>query len=293
MRVLDNLCTGFYENISRFKGMKSFEFIEGDIRDIDVCLNACKEIDYVSHQAALGSVPRSIEDPILTNDVNITGFLNIISAAKKNKVKRFIYAASSSTYGSSLELPKKEDLIGMPLSPYAVTKYVNELYASVFERIYSLSTVGLRYFNVFGPRQSPNGPYAAVIPLAINSMLNNQPFYINGDGLQTRDFTYVQNVVQANIKAISANDSLGLVENKVFNIAKSSRITINDLVEEIKSIFGTPYTKVIYRNKREGDVLHSFASIERAEKILNYQPYYTVRQGLIETINYFKTQYNA
>lgn len=285
VRVLDNLSTGFYENISRFKGMKSFEFIEGDIRDIDVCFNASKGIDYVSHQAALGSVPRSINDPITTNSVNIGGYLNILFACKENGVKRMVYAASSSTYGSSQELPKREDVIGKPLSPYAVTKYVNELYAEVFSNTYQFKTIGLRYFNVFGPRQSPQGAYAAVIPLFFDSIINGRSPFINGDGEQTRDFTFVENAVQANILAMLSTKEESL--NQVYNIAVGERISLNELFRLIKSVCGNLSIEPIYRDSRIGDIRNSLADISKAQRLLGYNPRVSVRDGLGLTYKYW------
>lgn len=285
VRVLDNLSTGFYENISRFKEMKSFEFIEGDIRDIDVCLNACAGIDYVSHQAALGSVPRSINDPITTNSVNISGHLNILFACKEKGIKRMVYAASSSTYGSSQELPKREDVIGKPLSPYAVTKYVNELYAEVFSNTYQFKTIGLRYFNVFGPRQSPQGAYAAVIPLFFDSIINGRSPFINGDGEQTRDFTYVENAVQANILAMLSTKEESL--NQVYNIALGERISLNELFHLIKSICGNLSIDPIYRESRIGDIRNSLADISKAQRLLGYNPRVSVRDGLELTYKYW------
>lgn len=285
VRVLDNLSTGFSENISRFTAFESFEFIEGDIRDLDVCLNACRGIDYVSHQAALGSVPRSINDPITTNSVNIGGHLNMLFACKENGIKRMVYAASSSTYGSSQELPKKEDVIGKPLSPYAVTKYVNELYAEVFSNTYHFNTIGLRYFNVFGPRQSPQGAYAAVIPLFFDSIINGRSPFINGDGEQTRDFTYVENAVQANVLAMLSTNEESL--NQVYNIAVGERISLNELFRLIKSICGNLSIDPIYRESRIGDIRNSLADITKAQRLLGYNPGVSVKKGLELTYKYW------
>jgi UDP-N-acetylglucosamine 4-epimerase len=225
VRVLDNFSTGFQHNIEKFKSNPAFELVEGDIRDVQTCIKASQNIDYVSHQAALGSVPRSINDPITTNDVNVSGFLNMLWAIKENgKVKRMIYAASSSTYGDSKALPKTEDVIGRPLSPYAVTKYVNELYADVFAKTYGIETIGLRYFNVFGPKQSPQGAYAAVIPLFIQALLQGKSPYINGDGEQTRDFTFIKNAIQANVRALLTDNNHAL--NQVYNIAVGDQTSI-------------------------------------------------------------------
>ncbi|MEP5106129.1 MAG: NAD-dependent epimerase/dehydratase family protein, partial [Ekhidna sp.] len=233
---LDNLATGFTKNIDQFTDNKYFEFVEGDILDYPLLLELTQGVHAVSHQAALGSVPRSIKDPLKTNKVNIEGTLNVFKACVDNKVQRVVYAASSSTYGDSIKLPKKEDEIGKPLSPYAVTKYVNELYADVFQRVYGLNTIGLRYFNVFGPKQDPNGSYAAVIPLFIKSILSGNPPVINGDGNHSRDFTFVANAVQANIKSLEAPiDNI----NEVYNIACGQRTTLNELVDYINEIAGT------------------------------------------------------
>jgi len=277
VRVLDNFSTGFHQNIDEFKNNPAFDLIEGDIRDFEICKRAIDRVDYIFHQAALGSVPRSIADPITTNDVNITGFLNMLYAAKENgKVKRFIYAASSSTYGDSKELPKVESKIGKPLSPYAVTKYVNELYADIFAKTYGLDSIGLRYFNVFGSKQSPEGAYAAVIPLFIRAVTEGKPAVINGDGEQTRDFTFVENVIQANIKALFAGNVDG---HQVYNIACGETITLNSLWQIINEISGTSILPT-YQTPREGDVRNSLADISKAAKALQYQPSIKLRDGL-------------
>ena len=277
VRVLDNFSNGFRENLEEFHANPAFELMEGDIRDLQTCKDAIKDIDYVSHQAALGSVPRSINDPNTTNDVNITGFLNKMVALKdSNTVKRMVYAASSSTYGDSLTLPKVEDNIGKPLSPYAVTKYVNELYADVFGKTYNTDVIGLRYFNIFGPKQSPKGAYAAVIPLFTEAVKNNQSATINGDGGQTRDFTFVENAVQANIKGFFAPKEAG---NEVFNIACGERISVNYLWEHINNA-ASKNVKAIYGPSRQGDVRDSLADIYKAEKLMGYKPKFTVREGL-------------
>lgn len=277
VRVLDNFSNGFRENLEEFYNNPAFELLEGDIRDLQTCKDAMKGIDYVSHQAALGSVPRSINDPNTTNDVNITGFLNMMVALKdSDTVKRMVYAASSSTYGDSLTLPKVEDNIGKPLSPYAVTKYVNELYADVFGKTYNTDVIGLRYFNIFGPKQSPKGAYAAVIPLFMEAVKNNQPATINGDGEQTRDFTFVENAVQANIRGFFAPKEAA---NQVFNIACGERISVNYLWEHINSA-ASKNVKAIYGPSRQGDVRDSLADISKAEKLMNYKPEFTVREGL-------------
>ena len=284
VRVLDNFSNGYRENLTEFINNPAFELIEGDIRDLDTCKNAMEGMDYVSHQAALGSVPRSINDPATTNDVNITGFLNMMIALKDSKtVKRMVYAASSSTYGDSKSLPKVEDKIGKPLSPYAVTKYVNELYADVFGTTYNTDVIGLRYFNVFGPKQSPNGAYAAVIPLFMQSLKDNKPSKINGDGEQTRDFTFIDNVVQANVKGFFASKE---AKNEVFNVACGERITINYLWDSLRVAAGSEL-KAIYGPPRQGDVRDSLADISKAERLLGYKPQYTVREGLKITWDFF------
>jgi len=283
--VLDNLATGSTNNIQSFFSNPKFRFIEGDIRNYETCLQACNGVDAISHQAALGSVPRSINDPLTTNAVNITGTLNVFTAAKENNVKRVVYAASSSTYGDHPDLPKVEDKIGNPLSPYAVTKYVNELYAKVYANTYGLQLIGLRYFNVFGPKQSPNGPYAAVIPLFIQSLLNNQPPYINGDGSHSRDFTFVNNAVQANIKALfTANNE---AVNQVYNIACGEQTTLLQLFNYLKDIIHSEIN-VVLREERKGDVKHSLADISKARMLLGYQPEVTVQQGLQQTVDWYK-----
>jgi UDP-N-acetylglucosamine 4-epimerase len=288
VRVLDNLSTGHKSNIEQYIGQQNFEFLEGDIRNYETCVSAVKNIDYVFHQAALGSVPRSIADPITTNNVNIDGFLNMLVAIKENKnVKRIVYAASSSTYGDHESLPKIEDIIGKPLSPYAVTKYVNELYAHVFSKTYEIESIGLRYFNVFGQRQDPNGAYAAVIPLFVKAILNEETIYINGDGQQSRDFTYIENVVQANIKAMFVNNQESI--NQVYNVAFGERTTINGMVEILEKIEGKKTNKV-YRDSRAGDVKHSLADINKAKLLIDYEPLYSFNDGLIETYNFYKKQ---
>jgi UDP-N-acetylglucosamine 4-epimerase len=284
VRVLDNFSNGYRENLTEFMDNPAFELIEGDIRDLETCKQAMDGMDYVSHQAALGSVPRSINDPATTNDVNISGFLNMMIALKDSKtVKRMVYAASSSTYGDSKALPKVEDTIGKPLSPYAVTKYVNELYADVFGTTYDTDVIGLRYFNVFGPKQSPDGAYAAVIPLFMQALKDNVPSKINGDGEQTRDFTFIDNVVQANVKGFFASKE---AKNEVFNVACGERITINYLWESLR-IAANSNLKAVYGPPRQGDVRDSLADISKAERLLGYKPQYTVREGLKITWDYF------
>jgi UDP-N-acetylglucosamine 4-epimerase len=283
--VLDNLSTGYIDNIKEFIDKKQIEFIQGDIRDVATCRSATHNIDYVLHQAALGSVPRSIDDPLTTNEVNVTGFLNVLQSAKDGNVDRMVYAASSSTYGDSPSLPKRENIIGNPLSPYAVTKYVNELYAEVFSRVYDFKTVGLRYFNVFGPRQNVNGPYAAVIPLFISKILKDESPVINGDGTTSRDFTFVSNVVQANIKALFAKS---LETHEVFNVACNEQTSLNELTASIANILNSQI-KPTYAFERRGDVKHSLADISKAKEILNYNPDTFFKEGLIQTISYFKS----
>lgn len=285
--VLDNLSTGYLENIEEFVQLPNVEFIKGDIRDYKTCLDSLAGIDYVLHQAALGSVPRSVDDPITTNEVNITGFLNVLTAAKEQNVKRLVFAASSSTYGDSVELPKREEKIGNPLSPYAVTKYVNELYADVFSKVYGFHSVGLRYFNVFGPKQNLNGPYAAVIPLFINNYLEGKSSVINGDGLTSRDFTFVANVVQANVKALLLSD---LMNYEVFNVACNEQTSLNELVILIGNELGNTIPPT-YAPERRGDVKHSLADISKAVKTLDYQPEIKFSEGIKYTISFFQESF--
>jgi UDP-N-acetylglucosamine 4-epimerase len=284
IRVLDNFSTGSLDNIKPYAGLPNFEIMEGDIRDAATCRKAMEGIDYLTHQAALGSVPRSINDPLTTNEVNIGGFLNILIAARDAGVKRMVYAASSSTYGDHPALPKVENAIGKPLSPYAVTKYVNELYADVFAALYGFPTIGLRYFNVFGPRQNPAGPYAAVIPLFIEAALKNQSPVINGDGTTSRDFTFVENAIQANIKALFAQD---ITQHEVMNIAVGQSTTLNELWEHICSLLDTELLPV-YRNERKGDVKHSLADITKARQMIAYQPAIQIRQGLQIALDWYR-----
>ena len=288
VRVLDDFSNGHRENLLEFHSNPSFELIEGDIRDLQTCKDAMKGIDYVTHQAALGSVPRSINDPATTNAVNISGFLNMMIALKdSSSVKRMIYAASSSTYGDSLTLPKVEDHIGKPLSPYAVTKYVNELYADVFGKTYDTDVIGLRYFNVFGPKQSPDGAYAAVIPLFMQALKDDSSPKINGDGEQTRDFTFVDNAVQANIKGFFASEA---AKNEVFNVACGERISVNYLWNSLKDSANSN-VEATYGPPRLGDVRDSLADITKAEKLLGYNPQFTVKEGLQITWDYFKSSH--
>lgn len=286
VRVLDDLSNGYYENIKEFESNPAFEFIKGDIRDFETCQKAVEGIDYVSHQAALGSVPRSIKDPINTNSVNIDGFLNMLTAVKDNgKVKRMVYAASSSSYGDSKQLPKVEGNEGNPLSPYAVTKWVNELYANVYSKVYGLHTVGLRYFNVFGPRQSPDNPYAAVIPLFMKAALEGNAPTINGDGETSRDFTFVENAVQANIKAMLNTPQL--TQHEAVNIAVGDRTTLNQLWEGIADAAGSTL-KPHYGPERAGDIKHSLADISKANKLMGYEPKYKIKQGLAIAYAWYK-----
>lgn len=284
VRVLDDLSNGSFDNISHHLGKENFEFIEGDIRDFSSCKRAIIGIDYVSHQAALGSVPRSIKNPILTDSVNISGFLNILVASKESSsLKRFVYAASSSTYGDSLDLPKVEGYEGNPLSPYAVTKVVNELYANVFSKVYGFNTIGLRYFNVFGPKQSPSNPYAAVIPLFCKAFIENKKPVIFGDGLTSRDFTYVENAVQANIKAFFLPK---LNKAEVFNVACENQTTLSYLVDLLKKISGKDI-EPIYNDERNGDIKNSLASIDRAKELLEYNPTIQFEEGLNIVYNWY------
>ena len=291
VRVLDNLSTGHLKNIQPFSSHSSFEFINGDIRDLKTCQAAVSDMDYVLHQAALGSVPRSIIDPVTTNEVNISGFLNMLVAVKESGVERMVYAASSSTYGDSKDLPKVEEKIGNPLSPYAVTKYVNELYANVFAATYKMELIGLRYFNVFGQRQDPHGAYAAVIPKFTNQLLNNQSPVINGDGNHSRDFTFIENVVQANILALFSKNQDAL--NTVYNIAFGEQTTLNQLVLLLKKYLSVSDAfvadiKVIYGPNREGDIPHSLASIEKAELYLGYSPVFNFSEGLKIAVDWYR-----
>ncbi len=285
VRVLDNLSNGHLHNISEFKTNQAFEFIEGDIRNLQTCKQAMEGMDYVSHQAALGSVPRSINNPIISNETNVSGFLNMLVAFKEsNTVQRMVYAASSSTYGDSKTLPKQEEKIGNPLSPYAVTKLVNELYADVFGKTYQTDTIGLRYFNVFGPKQDPNGAYAAVIPLFMKAIKENKPPIIHGDGEQTRDFTYVENAVQANIRAFFGSK---VAANQVVNVAYGERISLNTLWETLQDI-SEKKLQPEFGPSRKGDVRDSLANIEKAKNLLGYDPLFSVRDGLKVTWQYFK-----
>ena len=292
---LDNFITGKKENIEFFFDNSHFKFIEGDITNSNDCDQACKGVDIILHQAALGSVPRSIENPIKTNQININGFLNILWSAKKNNIKRIVYAASSSTYGDSKKLPKTENEIGLPLSPYAVTKYVNELYAGVFSNLYGLELIGLRYFNVFGRKQDPNGAYAAAIPKFIKALINHESPIIHGDGSQSRDFTYIDNVIQANELAATTNNKKAL--NQVYNVACGEQTFLNDLVEELKSLLSKfdsdiENVDIQYGSERIGDIKHSLASIKKAEELLHYRPSHNVNQGLKTAISWYWEYFN-
>lgn len=293
---LDNFSTGYRHNLDQVKATvtsdawKRFDFIEGDIRDLACCRQACRNVDFVLHQAALGSVPRSIEDPVLTNENNISGFVNMLVAARDAKVKRFVYAASSSTYGDQPDLPKVESVIGRPLSPYAVTKYVNELYADVFARCYATQSIGLRYFNIFGPRQDPEGAYAAVIPQWIAALIRNRPVYINGDGETSRDFCYVENALQANVLAALSGNSNAI--NQVYNVAVNARTSLNQLYTMMRTLLIDRFPHLrehqpVYRDFRAGDVRHSQADISKVNKLLGYVPTHQVDQGLRQAMEWY------
>jgi len=287
---LDNFATGHRHNLAAFSNDKNFTLIEGDIRNISDCVKAVAGIDYVLHQAALGSVPRSINDPITTNEVNVSGFLNMLTVSRDAKVKRFIYAASSSTYGDSESLPKIEEKIGKPLSPYAITKYVNELYADIFSKTYGLETIGLRYFNVFGRKQDPNGAYAAVIPKFVMQLMDHESPVINGDGNYSRDFTYIDNVIQMNELAMSTDNPEAV--NTVYNTAFGDRTTLNDLVKYLKESLSKydaaiGEIPIIYGPNRAGDIPHSLASIDKAKKLLGYRPEFSMQNGLKEAVGWY------
>jgi UDP-N-acetylglucosamine 4-epimerase len=287
---LDNFATGHRHNLKDFINNENFRLIEGDIRNLEECQQAVQGVDYVLHQAALGSVPRSINDPITTNDVNVSGFLNMLVASRDVKVKRFIYAASSSTYGDSEGLPKVEDVIGKPLSPYAITKYVNELYAEIFSRTYGLETIGLRYFNVFGRKQDPKGAYAAVIPKFVMQLMQLESPKINGDGNYSRDFTYIDNVIQMNELAMTTQNPVAI--NTVYNTAYGDRNTLNNLVEYLKEYLATYDPRIVdvaieYGPNRAGDIPHSLASIEKAKNLLGYNPQFSLQQGLKEAVEWY------
>jgi len=287
---LDNFATGKRENIKEFLNNPNFTLIEGDIRKLEDCLIATKDVDYVLHQAALGSVPRSITDPITSNEVNVSGFLNMLVAARDNGVQRFVFAASSSTYGDSESMPKVENIIGKPLSPYAITKYVNELYADIFSKTYGLETIGLRYFNVFGRKQDPNGAYAAVIPKFVSQLMKGESPVINGDGNYSRDFTYIDNVIQANLLSLLTTNEKAI--NTIYNVAYGDRNTLNDLMGYLKEYLSEFDSKistieVIYGPNRTGDIPHSHASVAKAKENLNYNPQFTLQQGLKEALKWY------
>ncbi len=293
---LDNLATGHEKNLTHIQASVGptrwgrFSFTRGDIGDLGTCQSVCRDVDYVLHQAALGSVPRSLEDPLATHAANNTGFLNMLVAARDAKVKRFVYAASSSTYGDHPGLPKVEDRIGKPLSPYAVTKLVNELYADVFGRCYGMESVGLRYFNIFGRRQDPDGAYAAVVPKWVASMIHNEPVFINGDGETSRDFCYIDNVVQANL--LAATSQHAEAANQVYNVAVGDRTTLNELFEAIRSLLAPRFphltdSKPVYRDFRAGDVRHSLADISKARERLGYEPTHRIGEGLAEAMDWY------
>ncbi len=288
--VLDNLATGFKENLKNFIDLPNFTFIEGDICDPNTCSKACKGIDYIFHQAALGSVPRSVKNPIATNKVNVEGFMNILLAARDNNVKRVVYASSSSVYGDNKDFPKVEEKTGNPLSPYAVSKKANELYGDVFNKVYGIEIIGLRYFNIFGPRQNPAGEYAAALPLFMQAILNNEAPFINGDGEQSRDFTFIENAVQANIKAMFCDSKNAM--GKVYNIAVGEKISINKLFNTLKKIAGSDITAK-HRENRPGDIRDSLADISKAKKDLGYDPQFKVEKGLEITFNWFKQYFGA
>jgi len=287
---LDNFSTGKRENLEEPLKNSNFKLIEGDIRKLEDCLKATNDVDYILHQAALGSVPRSIKDPITSNDVNVSGFLNMLVAARDNGVKRFVFAASSSTYGDSESMPKVEDVIGKPLSPYAITKYVNELYADIFSKTYGLETIGLRYFNVFGRKQDPNGAYAAVIPKFVSQLMKGDPPVINGDGNYSRDFTYIDNVIQANLLSLVTTNEKAI--NTVYNVAYGDRNTLNDLMSCLKEYLSEFDSKistaeVTYGPYRAGDIPHSHASVDKAKQLLNYNPQFSFQKGLKEAVKWY------
>jgi UDP-N-acetylglucosamine 4-epimerase len=288
--ALDNYATGKKENINPLLDHPKFQFIQGDIRNLSNCKKAVSGVEYVLHQAALGSVPRSIKDPATSNEVNVSGFLNMLIASRDEGVKRFVYAASSSTYGDSEALPKVEDKIGKPLSPYAITKYVNELYADVFSKTYGIETIGLRYFNVFGRKQDPNGAYAAVIPKFVGQFMKGESPVINGDGEYSRDFTYIDNVIQANMLSLIVTDKKAL--NTVYNVAYGERNTLNDLVGYLKDYLSRVDSSIkdipiLHGPNREGDIPHSLASIDKAKELLNYNPQYSLERGLQEAVKWY------
>lgn len=289
VRVLDNMVNGFQSNLDILRRYPAFEMMEGDIRYLDTCMKACEGIDYVSHQAALGSVPRSIKEPVYFNDVNVGGFVNMLKAAVDQKVKTFVYASSSSVYGDEPTLPKKEERIGNCLSPYAATKKTNELYAQVFADVYGIKLMGFRYFNIFGPRQDPNGPYAAVIPLFVKGIMNKSEVFINGDGEQTRDFTYVENAIQVNVKGMLTEREEAF--KKVYNVAVGEYYSVNHLYKACADYLNSDW-KPTHREPRAGDIRNSLADISLAMDLLDYKPVKRFDEGLRETIAYFKEVYS-
>lgn len=288
VRVLDNMVNGFEKNLAVLKAYPAFEFVEGDIRNAETCQQVCRDIHFVSHQAALGSVPRSIKEPVYFNEVNVGGFVNMLKAAVDNNISQFVYASSSSVYGDEPTLPKLESRIGNCLSPYAATKKVNELYAQIFADVYGLKIMGFRYFNIFGPRQDPDGAYAAVIPLFVKGIMNKTPVYINGDGEQTRDFTFVDNAVQINIKGMLTDNAEAI--NKVYNVAVGENFSVNYLYNACKQNLQSDF-EATYREPRAGDIRNSLADISLAKNLLGYQPTKKFEDGLTETIEYFKKMY--
>lgn len=290
VRVLDNMANGKQSNLDVLKNYPAFEFMEGDIRNLETCQQACKGIDYVSHQAALGSVPRSIKEPVYFNEVNVGGFVNMLKAAVDNNVQQFVYASSSSVYGDEPTLPKKEERIGNCLSPYAATKKTNELYAQIFADVYGLKIMGFRYFNIFGPRQDPDGAYAAVIPLFVKGIMKGTPVYINGDGGQTRDFTFVDNAVQVNIKGMLTDNADAT--NKVYNVAVGENFSVNYLFDACKQHLKSDAVAV-HREERAGDIRNSLADISLAKNLLGYEPSKKFEAGLTETIEFFKQLYST
>ena len=289
VRVLDNLANGFQKNLDVLRAYPGFEFLEGDIQNAEICQQACANIHFVSHQAALGSVPRSIKEPVYFNEVNVGGFINMLKAATDNNVQQFVYASSSSVYGDEPTLPKQEDRVGNCLSPYAATKKTNELYAQIFADVYGLNIMGFRYFNIFGPRQDPDGAYAAVIPLFVKGILKRTPVYINGDGEQTRDFTFVDNAVQVNVKGMLTDNKEAL--KKVYNVAVGENFSVNDLFNTCKQQLGSDWNAT-YREARAGDIRNSLADISLAQKLLDYRPTKNFKDGLSETIEFFKHLYS-
>ena len=289
VRVLDNMVNGFEKNLDLLRNYSAFEFLEGDIRNEAICQEACTGIDYISHQAALGSVPRSIKEPVYFNEVNVGGFVNMLKAAVDNNVKQFVYASSSSVYGDEPTLPKQENRVGNCLSPYAATKKTNELYAQIFADVYGLKIMGFRYFNIFGSRQDPDGPYAAVIPLFVKGILSRTPVYINGDGEQTRDFTFVDNAVQINIKGMLSDQADAL--KKVYNVAVGEKFSVNYLYNACREQLQSDW-QATYREPRAGDIRDSLADISLAQNLLDYQPTKSFEAGLVETIEFFKYIYS-